>query len=90
MRGALTAPVEVDVRGKLVDLHALMLDARTLGIELDDRSSRSARNAAAGMQRAARAFGQQSEIVGVDAEIEVQLARRADVAIELEAGSCPP
>ena len=41
---------------------------------------------AARVQRAARAFGQQAEIVGVDAEVEIQRALRAEVAVDATAG----
>ena len=39
-------------------------------------------NAAAGMQLAARAFGQQRQVVGVEAEIEIEGARCAEFAID--------
>ena len=67
-----------------------MLDAGALRIQLDDRRPGSARDLAARMQRAARAFGQQPEIVGVDAEFEIQLAGWADVAVERKPGRAGP
>ena len=68
VRCALAPPVDVHVGGELVQLHVAVLDIRALRIELDERRARGTRDPAAGMQRAARIFGQQAKVVGVDAE----------------------
>src|SRR5689334_24185320 len=39
------------------------------------------------MQRAARAFREQAEVVGVEAEVEVERALCADVAVDRERGA---
>ncbi len=48
MRGALAAPVDIDVGGELVDAQRAVLDAVAVGSELDDGRVGSARDAAAG------------------------------------------
>src|SRR5687767_2434608 len=86
MRGTLTAPVEVDVGGELVDFDPAAFDVIALGRELDDRRVVGAADAAASMQLAARAFGQQVEVVGVEAEPQIERPLRREFTIDGQAG----
>src|SRR5688500_8032635 len=84
MRSALPAPVDIYVRRELVDLDLAMFDAGTLRREADHRRAGGSGNLAVRVQGAACAFGQQAEVVRVDAEFEVERAPRPRAASDGE------
>src|SRR5688500_14223838 len=86
MGGTLTAPVEVDVGSELVDFDRAAFDVIAVGRELDDRRFVGTADAAASMQLAARAFGQQGEVVGVEAEPQIERTLRCEFTIDGQAG----
>src|SRR5262245_3119716 len=82
MRGALIAPVDVDVRGELLDTDVIALESAALCRQPHDGCGGPAADASVRMQLAARAVEQQRQVVGVHTEVQVERTRAAHRAVD--------